>query len=396
MKNMIRVVLVDPSAPSRQALQKLLSGISTVWLAEVCDTYQAAAKSVTENPPDLTIVVLDSDADQGLALIQSIVRANPSAIVLPASKARDSELILRVIRAGGREFLPLPANVEELLGALGRLRPGDHQAGPATRHGSQVIAITGASGGVGCTTLAVNLATELAKDADHTIALVDFDMLLGAIDSCLDIIPEQTVLEVAVNVDRLDLTLLKRTLIRHASGLYVLPHPVAMEDVSKIDPEALRRVVSLLKAGFNTVVIDTSKALQASDFVAFEMADTILLVVELDLACLRNTARLLQLFRQYEGMLDRVRVVVNRVGSAISEIGVKKAEETLKLPISWQIPNAYKTISLARSKGVTIEAEAPGCRAHQAILKIADAFRFPTAPGSELKRRRSRLAAFFL
>ena len=131
--------------------------------------------------------------------------------------------------------------------------------------------------------------------------LADFDLVLGSVDACLDIIPDNSSAGRRPELDRLDLTLLKRSLTRHSSGLYVLPHPVAMEDAAKIDPEALRRVLGLLKAAFPTVVIDTSKGLQSSDFVAFEMADVILVVVQLDLTCLRNTARLLHLFRAVRG-----------------------------------------------------------------------------------------------
>ena len=151
--------------------------------------------------------------------------------------------------------------------------------------------------------------------------------------------------------DRLDPTLLKRSMTRHASGLYVLPHPVALEEAAKIDPETLKRLLGLLKAAFPCLIIDTSKGLQSSDFVAFEMADVILMVVVLDLTCLRNTSRLLNLFKQFEGMVDRVKLVVNRAGSAETEISLKKAEETLKMPVSWQVPLAVKPFQNAANPG---------------------------------------------
>lgn len=396
MTSMTRVVLVDPHDESRQTLQRLLGGISSVWLAEICASYATAAKSIAENNPDITIVTLDSDPEQAVALISSTMRANPAAVVLPASRNRDSETILRVIRAGAREYLSLPASVDELLSTIERLVPADRAAGANNRRGSQVITITGAAGGIGCTTLAVNLATTLAKDPTQSVVLADFDLLTGSVDTCLDIISDQTLLEVVQNVDRLDLTLLKRTLTRHSSGLYVLPHPVALEDLAKIEPDGLRRAVGLLKAAFSTVIIDASKALQASDFVAFEMSDVILLVVELELACMRNTTRLLQLLRQYDRLADRIRVVVNRAGSSVTEISLKKAEETLSLPVSWQLPNAFKTVSRARSKGITLEAEANGSRIHRTILEIANELRLPQgSESSQAKPRRGRFAALF-
>src|SRR5262249_7902111 len=157
-----------------------------------------------------------------------------------------------------------------------------------------------------------------------------------------DIMPDHTLMEVAQSVDRLDLTLLKRSLTRHSSGVFVLPHPVAMEDVAKIEPDSLRRVGRLLTAAFDTVVIDASNGLQAADIVACQMAGAILLVPRLELTCLRNTARLLQRFRQLDVLADKVRVVVNRSYDNVCEIGLKKAEEVLSAAISWQIPSSSK------------------------------------------------------
>ena len=394
MKDAIQVVLVDPISESRQMLQQAFASISTVWLAEACTRYQGAAQRVSEIAPQLVVVVIDEDPATAINLITSLVQNHPGVAVLPASRVRDSSVILRVVRAGAREFLTLPTKPEELLDTVNRLLNRRDDTQPAASKGPQVIAVTGAAGGVGCTTLAVNLATTLAKASSDEVVLTDFDLMLGSLDACLDIIPDHNLLGVVQNIDRLDLTLLKRSMTRHSSGLYVLPHPVAMEEAAKIDVDSLRRVIQLLKAAFPTVVIDTSKGLQSSDFVAFETADMILIVLQLDLTCLRNTARLLHLFQQFDGYRERLRLVVNRSGSQECEISLKKAEETLKMPITWQIPNSTKAVHTARAKGVPIEAVAAGSRVHQAFLEIAKGIK--PAPASELaKPRRGFFAAFF-
>lgn len=394
MKDAIRVLLVDPADDSRQALQQLLGGIGAVWLAETCSTYQGAAKRVAEISPGLVIVALDHDPEQAIATIQAIVKAHPGLVVLPAGKLHDSAIILRVIRAGAREFLTLPAEANEVVETINRLFHRHEAPQTTAQRGPQVIAVTGASGGVGCTTLACNLGATLAKSSGSEVVLADFDLMLGSVDACLDVITNQTLQGIVQNIDRLDLTLLKRSLAQHSSGLYVLPHPIAMEDAAKIDPEVLRRVLTLLKAAFPTVVIDTSKGLQSSDFVAFEMADVIVIVVQLDLTSLRNTARLLHLFQQFEGLMDRVKLVVNRIGSHDAEISLKKAEETLRTPISWQIPNATKLFHAARAKGVPLDAVGAGSRAHQSILEIARNLR-PNPVGETTKPRKGLFAAFF-
>jgi pilus assembly protein CpaE len=394
MKDAIRVLLVDPVDESRLALQQLLGGLGSVWLAETCVTYQVTAKRVSEVLPNLVIIAVDPDPNQAVSLIQTIVQNNPGVVVLPASRLHDSGLILRVVRAGAREFLTLPADPTEVQEVIGRLFEGQATPHASAQKGPQVVAITGAAGGVGCTSLAVNLATTLARTAGSEVVLADFDLMLGAVDACLDVVTEQTLMGIVQNIDRLDLTLLKRSLVRHSSGLYVLPHPIAMDDAAKIDPEVLRRVLTLLKSAFPTVVVDTSKGLQSSDFVAFEMADVILVVLQLDLTCLRNTSRLLRLFQQFDGVPERIKLVANRVGSHDSEISIKKAEETLKMPISWQIPNETKLFSVARAQGVPIESISAGCRTQQLILNMARSLQPNPAPALA-KPRRGLFAAFF-
>ena len=264
----------------------------------------------------------------------------------------------------------------------------------ATTRGPQIISVTGAAGGVGVTSVAVNLAAALAATKDRETILVDLDLVFGAVDTALDIVPDNSVYTVLQNFQRLDQMLLKRSLARHSSGLYVLPRPTEIEEAAKVDPDALGRLLGLLKAVFSTVAIDTSKGLQSSDFVAYEMSDIILIVIQLDLNCVRNTGRLIRMFRQCEGMSDRLRIVVNRMGSNDDEISIKKAEETFKLPISWQIPNATKLFQTSRIQGVPIAEVAKGSRPHQVFLEMARSL-WPVPEDSAEKPRKGLFAALF-
>jgi pilus assembly protein CpaE len=394
MKDVIRIVVVDPVEESRTALQQTLGGITSIWLAEVLTSYQEAANRAKDIAAHITIVVLDRDANQAIDLIQQINHASADAIVLPASRSADSGLILKAIRAGAREFLTLPAEPAEVLDIVSRLTRGRNESNTTSERGPRIIAVTGAAGGVGCTSVAVNLAAALAANKEQETILLDLDLLFGAVDAFLDIPPHHTLFHVLQNFERLDMTLLKRSIPRHDTGLYVLPHPEAMQEVASIDPDRLRRFFGLLRAAFQTVIIDTSKGLLASDFTAFEMSEVILVVVQLDVVCLRNTSRLIGLFRQFDGMADRVKLIANRAGSRESEISVKKAEETLKLPVSWQLPNASRPFYEARSRGVPLSEVAKGSRPHQVFLEIARSLQ-PAADRASSKPRRGLFAAFF-
>ena len=253
-----------------------------------------------------------------------------------------------------REFLTLPAESTQVLDMIARLMRGHNESMSTASQAPRIITVTGAAGGVGSTTVAVNLAGTLADGTGQETILLDLDLFFGAVDACLDIIPDHTLAHVMQNFERLDITLLKRSIPRHSSGLYVLPHPVTMQEAAAIDPDTLRRLFGMLRASFDTVVIDTSKGLQSSDFTAFEMSDVILVVIQLEMLCLRNTARLIGLFREFDGLADRVKLIANRSRSSGPEISQKKAEETLKMPISWEIPNAFRIFQDARIKGASL------------------------------------------
>ncbi|WP_406696378.1 hypothetical protein V5E97_35845 [Singulisphaera sp. Ch08] len=220
MKDAIRIILIDPIDESRLTLLRVISGVSELWLAEVCGAYQGAAKRVAEINPDVAIVVMDADSELAFDLIQQILQHSPDVVVLPASKQHDTSVILRVIRAGVREFLTLPTRSEELLESINRIATPKAAKAEAGDRGPQLITVTAAAGGVGCTSLAVNLATTLAKASAHETILVDFDLMFGSIDACLDLVTDNTLQGIVQSVDRLDQTLLKRSLTRHSSGLY--------------------------------------------------------------------------------------------------------------------------------------------------------------------------------
>ncbi len=394
MKDAVRVVIVVPNARSRQDLQRQLETVSEIELVEVCHAYQTGFKRIATLAPDLAIIVLDDNFEQALELVELASRSHPGIAIVPASTNSDGATILQSVRAGAREFLPLPASMIEIVEMLGRVCPRTEGRVADGPRGPQVIAVTGAGGGIGCTSMAVNLSTSLAKLSRRDTVLVDFDLLFGSLEESLAVVPDNSLEVVVRNIDEMDSALLKRWLPRHPCGLYVLPHPVSMEDAAKLSPDELQRVLDLLKDSFDTVVIDTSKGMQVTDFLAFEMADIILVILQLNLNCTRNTVRMLQYLRQFEGLTEKVRLVVNRSTSPLSEISLKKAEELLKTEVSWTIPNATKLFRPARTQGIPIDEvdDGAGSKAQQAFLDIARALQpFPGEPMKARKRMFSSL-----
>lgn len=373
MSNVLRLAIVDPDDSQRKALKNMLLGMDVIWLEAECSRYEFFADVVAQTSPDIGLVSLDEDTDKAMRLVTQLGESSPNCAVLVVSSSSDGNLILQAMRAGAKEFLTWPVGIEDLLGALGRISERRFGRGDNQSRGSQVIAVAGATGGVGTTSLAVNLGCVLAADQKHSVALVDLDLCLGDADVFLDTIPDYTLVEVAQNVTRLDFTLLKRSLTKHASGLYLLPRPVQLEDIGLITPDALQRVVGLLKATFTHLVLDLSKSYSAIDLIALEMANDVLLLTQLDLPCLRNVVRLMMSFGEMEGIAEKVKIVVNRVGLESGQITLKKAEETIGKEIFWQLPNDYRTMVEVRNNGVPLIEQAPKAAITQSIRTLAEA-----------------------
>jgi len=175
--------------------------------------------------------------------------------------------------------------------------------------------------------------------------------------------------------------LLKRSLTKHDSGLYLLPRPIQLQDTSLVTADDLQRVIGLMKATFSHLIFDLSKSYTELDMVAMQAAEHVLLVTQLDLPCLRNVVRLLMSMEEMGDLKDKVRVIVNRVGLENGQISMKKAQETMGVEIFKQLPNDYRVMAEVRNNGVPLVTGAPRASLTQAVVSLSDALCGP--PDSE-------------
>ncbi|MBN9523844.1 AAA family ATPase [bacterium] len=381
---MQRVAIVDPTESTRESLRTLLLGVDFVWLEAECARYEYFFDVVATSGPDLAIVALDADKQKALAMIGQISAENPKLPILTIS--HDHQALLMSLQKGAKYFLTHPVTLEDMLAALRRAlgEAGGGLAEPATgaagrqSGASSVIAVLGSRGGVGTTTLAVNLAATLAADPASAAALIDLDLALGDADIALEVNGYEniSIADLARNIERLDMNFLRRAMAKHEpSGLSILRHPLEIAEVGVIHEGHVERVLNLLKISYTHLVLDLSKSLLPTDLMALRMADTILLVAQLELSSLRNVVRLVHCLGGEENLADKVRVVVNRFGADTVEegISIKKAEEVIGKPIFWQVPNDPKAVIGARVSGHPLVKHAPKSRVQQSITGLAQA-----------------------
>lgn len=380
---MQRVAIVDPTESTRESLRALLLGVDFVWLEAECARYEYFFDVIQGSAPDIAIVALDADKNKALHMIGQISAEHPHLPILTISQ--DHQALLQSLQRGAKYFLTHPVVLEDLLAALRRALGESGQTGSSpgsttlTRQtgATSIISVLGSRGGVGTTTLAVNLGATLAADSANAVALLDLDFALGDADIAVEISGESlSIADLARNIERLDMNYLRRALCRHEeSGLSILRHPLEMSEISVIHEMHVERILNLLKISYTHLLLDLSKSLLPTDLIALRMSDLILLVAQLELSSLRNVVRLIHALSMEEGMADKIRVIINRLGAETVEEGIslKKAEEVIGKPIFWQVPHDPKAVISARVAGQPLIRHAPKSRVHQSIHALSAA-----------------------
>src|SRR6476659_481547 len=373
---MHRIAIVDPNEASRESLRTMLLGVDFVWLEAECARYEYFFDVIQQSTPDVVMIALDGDKNKALGMVGTLAADYPRLPILTVSS--DSQSLLQSLQRGAKHFLTQPVTLEDLVSALRRSlneapttsdRTGVRsQAVPKTA--GQIVSVLGSRGGVGCTSLAVNLGATLAAWPENSVAMIDLDLAMGDADIAVELPGNDNISmgDLARNIERLDMNYLKRALVRHPdTGLSILRHPLEIHEIGGIHEGHVERILNLLKISYTHLILDLSKALLPTDLMALRMSNLILLLAQLELSSLRNVVRLIHSLSMDGDLADKIRVVVNRTGSEILDDGItiKKAEEVIGKPIFWQVPNDSKVMIGSRVAGQPLAKFAPKSRAQQ-------------------------------
>ena len=310
---------------------------------------------------ELLIFELGDEFEREFNFIQDFIGLGEVGEVFLASDNSDPAVLRRAIRVGAREFFNKPIEDEEIRLALeGFKGRKEKEAIGETVKDGKIINIIGSKGGVGTTTIAVNLAVSLAEmKSVQSVALIDMNLLFGDIPLFLEIEPKYNWSEITKNISRLDDTFLKNILSVDVSGVCVLPSPSYLTKHNVATPAIMERLLMVMRRMFDYVIVDGGQSLGDISLKIMELSDTVLLISVLSLPCLSNTNKLLRTFSDlgYPSE-ERIKVVINRYLKK-SDISVKDAEISLEKKIFWTIPNDYQTTVTATNRGKALSQFAP-------------------------------------
>lgn len=271
-------------------------------------------------------------------------------VFLTASRT-DPQLLLEAFRLGVREFLPQPLTPQEVEPALTRFEERLRAKLGSDRHFGRVVSVIGARGGVGVSTVATNMATSVQQmDKGESVALVDLDFHGGDLGLFLDLHASQGLKHLAKDLSRLDETILRGTLVQHASGLNLLSSGYEAFEEAEYVHGSTMRVIGLLRSMHRHIFIDCGHVLDPAVKEALDYSDQVIVITTMSLPAIRRTKRLLQAFTSAQYPTDKVMVLVNRYTSDQKDL-LSETESMLAVRMAGLIPNDYRTASDAIDHG---------------------------------------------
>jgi pilus assembly protein CpaE len=289
------------------------------------------------------VVVVDVRGDRGLPQgLAGLKRQHPTTPVVLVCSSLDPTLVLEAMRSGVNEVVAEPLSASELENAITRLLV--HKSTPVA---GRVFAFIGAKGGVGTTTTAVNVATELNQADPGKTLLVDLHLAHGDAAVFLGVEPRFSVVDALDNIHRFDEAFFKGLVVQSPAG----PHLLASSDRALVQSSSVQRVRSLVEFAtqlYRFVVLDVPRS-DAAALDALDQAARIVVVANQELATVRNASRIAASFRQRYGN-ERVTVIVNRVDQH-AEIGRDDVEKVVGMRVLHTVPSDYRMALRALNKG---------------------------------------------
>jgi pilus assembly protein CpaE len=340
---------------------------------------------------DLVIVPLqDMGAVELATLEREVMRVGTSMVIGTAPQA-DPTLILQAMRVGVQEFLVFPPNPQEFSAAVDRLmRRGRPEAEQGT-----TIAVYTAKGGLGTTSIAVNVAFGLA-DANPSgrVALADFVVHGGDLRVHLNMSPAYDVGDLVARVERIDADLLSSILTPAEGGVWVLPSSDRPEIAEMVDSTTAATLIAELRKHFAYTVLDCEHYLTDRTLAALDAADKIVLVTQLNVAALRGTQRTISLCERLGYGAEKIAVVVNRHQSS-EVLTPSDASTLLNMPIFHLLPNDFRTSDGAVSKGVPVGRYDRNARLTQSYAQLVSKLTGVGSANGKGREGSSRLSRIF-
>lgn len=348
--NVLRIVIATPDETSRNFISRLVSQTAGGRVVATVETEESLARAVTYRRPDLAFVSTDLGGMQGYKAAETLTRQWPKLhVAMLSSRGNDANEILRAMKIGARECLAEPLTQDAVLRVLEDAQHGGESM--AERRGA-IIPVLSSRGGVGKSTIAVNLAIALRQRYAARVALVDGDLHFGDVAVLLNIKAERTIHELNTS---LDAEIAPRFLYKHSSGVEVLPAPRRRVEAASISPERFREILRVLQNLYDLIIVDgaTPDTMPCT----LDVADPAIIVSTLDVICLKDVHHMVNTLHRLPVPFDHLIPVGNRFDDRLS-FSREDAEKLLGMPFATVLPRDDRNV-VAGNRGTPLILSTP-------------------------------------
>jgi pilus assembly protein CpaE len=343
------------ASADRDAAAHLLAALQQTGLVSSVKQWTVPTEKLpdaSEGVPDVVFLDLSRDADPFFAFGAHLRRLRPTVRLIACSTTAPSQqTLLEAMRCGVQDFVNKPVTPEALKDVLTRFRAEGQTT--ERKAADKTIVVMGSKGGVGTTTVAVNLGVQLSTYAHKHVVLLDFARPLGNVHLLLDLHPRFVVRDAVDNLDRLDTHFFSGLLTQHKTKLEILGGATQMEEWQNIRIGPLERVVNVAQANSDMVLVDVGSQFSSEWNPVFQSARMILVVAEANVPSLWTLERRLLALAGFGIEPDRIRVVINRWHKGDEE-ALKSIEKSIKRPIFACLPNDFRKASMAVNLGMPL------------------------------------------
>jgi pilus assembly protein CpaE len=325
------------------------------------------AQTLARSRADALFACLGSDPDRVLGIVEALPAPRP--LLLTAGPQDQSQLILRAMRVGAKEFFSSDFEEEAVAEALGRLVL-EHQPTTGVRKIAPVLAVMGVKGGVGATFVTCQLAAQLQSRGSPSLIL-DLNIPLGDVGLHFDMQPAYTLANLAREQNHVDGTYLRTILHRHRSGVEVLAAPSQIEEAELVLGHHVEHAIRLLRTEFDWLVLDVSRSWSDASVRALDLADQILLVTSMDVPTLNHARQHIEILKKLGIPATKTRLVANRCSNSDAVVEQDFARFLGRKP-DHRIPNDYQTASACVNEGKTIGDVASRSSIYRGFMELAD------------------------
>jgi pilus assembly protein CpaE len=368
----LSIIMVQADDSIHRVIKDHIDEIKDIKLISEINDIDVCYENIESYAPDIILIDLhrSSDIEKIFDMAGKISIEYPDTAIFVSSTIQEPELILTALRSGAQEFFNKPLNPDEFKGAVERIVLKRKRLAKVSTPRSKLITIFSKKGGLGVTTLAVNMAGALAQISRHKSAIFDLDLQLGDATSFLDLAPQYNIVDACDSEGGVDGTKLQSCMTHHKLGISILAEPPNSADSNGINAAHISQILGHLKSMYPYVMVDTSHSFDSKNLEVFSQSDYVFLVSVSSVPAIRATRKSLDVLRDLGYDQKKVKIVINRF-SRRDKIKVEEIEKILEYPVFWSIPNNYKAAINAIDTGMPLIGEKHKTNIGKSIFKLA-------------------------